>query len=34
VFLTHPISATLLALTMLLVLVPWLYRVVRERRGG
>ena len=33
VFVTHPISATLLALTVLLVLVPWLMSVVRERRG-
>ena len=33
VFLTHPISATLLALTAALVLVPWIYRVVRERRA-
>ncbi|HEX4884005.1 MAG TPA: tripartite tricarboxylate transporter permease [Casimicrobiaceae bacterium] len=33
VFLQHPISATLLALTALLVLGPWLYKVVRERRG-
>ena len=34
VFLTSPISATLLALTALLVLVPWLYKVVRERRAA
>ena len=34
VFLTHPISATLLALTLLLVLVPWIVKVVRERRQG
>jgi putative tricarboxylic transport membrane protein len=33
VFFTHPISASLLALTVLLVLVPWLIRVVREWRG-
>ena len=33
VFLTHPISATLLALTAALVLVPWMYRVARERRA-
>ena len=33
VFLTHPISAVLLALTLLLVLVPWIVRVVRERRA-
>ncbi len=33
VFFTHPISATLLALTAALVLVPWLVRVVREWRG-
>ena len=33
VFLTHPISATLLGLTVLLVVVPWLYKVVRERRA-
>jgi putative tricarboxylic transport membrane protein len=33
VFLTHPISATLLALTAALVLVPWLVRVVREWRA-
>jgi putative tricarboxylic transport membrane protein len=32
VFLTSPISATLLLLTALLVLVPWLFRVVKERR--
>jgi len=32
VFFTHPISATLLALTAALVLVPWIYRIVRERR--
>jgi putative tricarboxylic transport membrane protein len=32
VFLTHPISATLLALTALLVFVPWIVKVVRERR--
>jgi putative tricarboxylic transport membrane protein len=32
VFFTHPISATLLALTVLLVLVPWIVKVVRERR--
>jgi len=33
VFFTHPISATLLALTAALVLVPWIYRIVRERRA-
>jgi putative tricarboxylic transport membrane protein len=33
VFLTHPISAALLALTAALVLVPWLFRVVREWRA-
>jgi putative tricarboxylic transport membrane protein len=33
VFVTHPISATLLALTVLLVIVPWLVGVVRARRG-
>jgi putative tricarboxylic transport membrane protein len=33
VFFTHPISASLLALTAALVLVPWIIRVVRERRG-
>jgi putative tricarboxylic transport membrane protein len=33
VFLTHPISATLLGLTVLLVVVPWIYKVVRERRA-
>jgi len=33
VFFTHPISATLLALTAALVLLPWLYRVARERRA-
>ena len=33
VFFTHPISATLLALTVLLVIVPWLVGVVRARRG-
>ena len=32
VFLTHPISAALLALTALLVVAPWLVKVVRERR--
>jgi putative tricarboxylic transport membrane protein len=32
VFLSHPISAALLVLTALLVLVPWLIKVVRERR--
>ena len=32
VFFTHPISATLLALTAALVLVPWLVRVLREWR--
>ena len=32
VFFTHPISAVLLALTALLVLVPWLFKVLRERR--
>jgi putative tricarboxylic transport membrane protein len=32
VFLTHPISAVLLSLAALLVLVPWLVKVVRERR--
>ena len=32
VFFTHPISATLLALTVALVLVPWLVRVLREWR--
>jgi putative tricarboxylic transport membrane protein len=32
VFFTHPISAALLALTALLVVVPWLVRVARERR--
>ena len=34
VFLTHPISASLLALTALLVVVPWLVKVMRERRSG
>ena len=34
VFLEHPISASLLALTALLVLVPWLWKVVRERRAA
>ena len=33
VFFTQPISATLLAATTLLVVVPWVYRVVRERRA-
>ena len=33
VFFTHPISATLLAMTVALVLVPWIYRVTRERRA-
>ena len=33
VFFTHPISATLLALTAALVLVPWIYRIVRERQA-
>ncbi len=33
VFFTHPISATFLALTATLVLVPWLYRVVQEWRA-
>ena len=32
VFFTHPISAALLALTVALVLVPWLVRVLREWR--
>ena len=34
VCLTRPISATLLALTAALVRVPWVDRVVRERRAG
>ena len=33
VFFSHPISAGLLTLTALLVVVPWLVRVVRERRA-
>ncbi|MFZ5538765.1 MAG: tripartite tricarboxylate transporter permease [Pseudomonadota bacterium] len=33
VFFTHPISAALLALTALLVLVPWLVKVQREWRA-
>jgi len=33
VFVTHPISAALLALTALLVVVPWLAKVARERRA-
>lgn len=33
VFLSYPISAVLLVLTALLVLVPWLFKVVRERRA-
>lgn len=33
VFLTHPISATLLALTALLVVVPWLFKVAKEMRA-
>jgi putative tricarboxylic transport membrane protein len=32
VFLTHPISAALFALTALLVAAPWLVKVLRERR--
>jgi len=32
VFFTQPISAGLLALTALLVILPWLYKVIRERR--
>jgi putative tricarboxylic transport membrane protein len=32
VFFTQPISATLLAVTALLVVVPWAWKVVRERR--
>jgi putative tricarboxylic transport membrane protein len=32
VFVTHPISAALLALTALLVVVPWAVKVIRERR--
>jgi putative tricarboxylic transport membrane protein len=33
VFITHPISAALLTLTAALVRVPWIVRVVRERRS-
>jgi len=33
VFVTHPISAVLLALTASLVVVPWLIKVVNERRA-
>jgi len=33
VFLTHPISATLLALAVALTFGPWIYKVVRERRN-
>jgi putative tricarboxylic transport membrane protein len=33
VFFSHPISAGLLTLTALLVVVPWLVRVARERRA-
>jgi hypothetical protein len=33
VFLQHPISASLLALTALLVLVPWGIKVAREWRA-
>jgi putative tricarboxylic transport membrane protein len=33
VFLTSPISATLLAVTAALVLGPWLYKVWREQRA-
>jgi putative tricarboxylic transport membrane protein len=33
VFLERPIAATLLALTVLLVLAPWVWKVVRERRA-
>jgi len=32
VFLTHPISATLLALAVAVTFGPWIYKVVRERR--
>jgi putative tricarboxylic transport membrane protein len=34
VFVTHPISAVLLALTALLVVVPWVAKVARERRAA
>lgn len=34
VFITHPISAALLAATVVLVLAPWLWKAVRERRRG
>jgi putative tricarboxylic transport membrane protein len=34
VFLTSPISATLLAVTAALVLLPWLYKVWREQRAA
>jgi putative tricarboxylic transport membrane protein len=34
VFLEHPIAATLLALTVLLVLAPWLWKVVRGVRAA
>jgi len=33
VFVTHPISATLLAMTVVLALAPWLWKVLREWRG-
>jgi putative tricarboxylic transport membrane protein len=33
VFLTHPISAVLLALTLVLALAPWIYKIVRELRA-
>jgi hypothetical protein len=32
VFVTHPIAASLLALTAALVFAPWIYKVVREQR--
>ncbi len=34
VFFTQPISATLLALTAALIIVPWVVRVLRRRRAG
>jgi putative tricarboxylic transport membrane protein len=34
VFLTHPISATLLALAVVITFGPWLYKLVRARRAS
>jgi putative tricarboxylic transport membrane protein len=33
VFFTHPIAGALLLFTALLVLVPWIYKMIRERRA-